>query len=277
MYTLKTLLNKGIEILNNQNIENADIDAWYLLEFFLGIDRTYYILNKEEKVSEEKAFIYLKSINKRATHYPLQYITNTQDFMGYSFKVNENVLIPRQDTETLIEEILNTVNNVNTVLDMCTGSGCIAISLYKLLNPNKVVAVDISKKALEVAIENARILNANVEFINSDLFENLSNQKFDLIVSNPPYIETRVIDTLMEEVKNYEPLIALDGKQDGLYFYRKIIKQAKYYLNENGYLFFEIGFNQGDEIKNLFVTEGFKNIVIKKDLAGLDRIAYANI
>ena len=192
--------------------------------------------------------------------------------MGLDFKVTENTLIPRGDTENIVEEVIATIENsgYNTVLDMCTGTGAIAISVAHYTKA-KVTASDISKKALEVARENAQNLNADVNFIESDLFENI-NEKFDVIVSNPPYIESEVIPTLMEQVKDYEPMLALDGGKDGLDFYRNIINQAKNYINPNGCIVFEIGYNQGGQVKSLLENAGFVNINVKQDLAGLDRL-----
>lgn len=189
------------------------------------------------------------------------------------------MLIPRQDTEILVETVLEDLEPNMRVLDVCTGSGCILISLLKMLQDGrgqdtvKGVGVDISKEALEVAEKNARKHNTEAVFLQSDLFENVEGM-YDIIVSNPPYIKTEEIEKLEDEVKLYDPMLALDGKEDGLYFYRKIIKESRKYLKKNGKLYFEIGHTQGEEVKTLMEEEGFSDVRVKKDLAGLDRVVY---
>mgnify|MGYP000249109924 CR=1 FL=1 len=215
---------------------------------------------------------YELAIKKRAEHIPLQYIVGETEFMGLKFKVNSNVLIPRQDTETLVEEALKTVKPGMKVLDMCTGSGCIIISILHNVEGVKGYAVDISKQAVNVAKENAKLNEVPVLFERSDLFE-MVTEKFDVIVSNPPYIPTDVIPQLMPEVQVFEPIEALDGKEDGLYFYRKIVEQSKDYLNCGGSLMFEIGYDQGKDVSKMMTDAGFSNVCVKKDLAGNDRVA----
>lgn len=191
--------------------------------------------------------------------------------MGYPFYVDEHVLIPRQDTETLAEEALKVLKPGMQVLDLCTGSGCILISLMKMCEGLYGTGSDISEEALEVARKNACRLEVNATFIRSSLFEHISG-RYDLIVSNPPYIRTSVIQELQEEVRLHDPFIALDGKEDGLYFYREIIKAGGGYLKPGGYLMFEIGYDQGTEVASLMEKHGYRNIMVKKDLAGLDRV-----
>ena len=222
--------------------------------------------------SEEMAKI-IAAVEKRLKHIPLAYIFGKTEFYGYDFIVNENVLIPRLDTEILIEKVVEEIKSRDkevSVLDIGTGSGAIAITISKETSA-KVFAVDISKNALEIAKKNAEINNADVEFIYSDLFSNISNLKLDIIVSNPPYIETNVIETLEDEVKLNEPILALDGGEDGLEFYRRIVNEAPKHLNVRGKLFFEIGYNQGEAVSSL-MNEKFKNVCVIKDYLGNDRI-----
>lgn len=275
MNTLRDCIKYGTTVLEQVNILNASGEAWYLLEHLLAIDKVYYLMHLEEAISEEKWDAYKQLLDRRASHYPLQYITGQQEFMGHTFIVNEHVLIPRQDTETLVEDIINQVKQPNSLLDMCTGSGCIAISLALALHPSVAVGVDISSEALLVAKENGKRLGGQVEFIESDLFANVTGT-YDLIVSNPPYIATDICQTLMPEVREHEPMLALDGAEDGLFFYEKIIDQARDYLNEDGWLFFEIGYDQGDKIFAILEQyEEYSNIKLKQDLAGLNRIIQA--
>lgn len=270
MSTYKELLISAQKILNDNGIIDANLDAWYLLAHVFGMSRSDFFLHEQEEGSEDKASVYNKLVQMRARHIPLQYITGTQEFMGLEFEVNENVLIPRQDTEVLVEEVLNVCEN-KSILDLCTGSGCIIISLAKLGNINKAVGTDISKKALNVANRNAKKLNVDVTFINSDLFEELDG-KYDIIVSNPPYIESAELLSLMPEVQDHEPKLALDGGADGLLIYQRIIKDLSKFLNPGGYVYFEIGYNQGKAISEMLKEAGFTDVYIKKDLSGLDRV-----
>lgn len=276
MITLEQLLQHGVKVLEAAGIEEASIDAWYLLEYILHIDKVYYLLHKTETIEVQIEDSYETVLRKRANRVPLQHITNRQEFMGYSFYVNENVLIPRQDTEILVERVLSDSkkeSEIKSILDVCTGSGCIIISLAKEMKLEKATAVDISKEALEVARKNCEQLEVLVELKQSDLFEAVTGT-YDVIVSNPPYIQTKVIDTLMPEVKDHEPILALDGKEDGLYFYRKIINESKNHLNNKGKLYFEIGCDQGESVKELMEQAGYRDIKVEQDLTGLDRVVY---
>ncbi len=275
--TLKELYNTGTDILKNASIQESSLDAWYLLEYVTGITRARYFVDSQQTVPQNHQKQYLQLIQKRAEHIPLQHLTGVQEFMGLEFHVNEHVLIPRQDTEILVEtalEKLKEISNPVNLLDMCTGSGCILLSiLYYMKNKKQITGtgVDISDKALEVARENAKLLGLSVDFLQSDLFDKITD-KYSMIVSNPPYIRSDVIKTLQEEVREHDPMLALDGMEDGLYFYRKIISESEKYLQTDGYLIFEIGHNQGLDVSNMMKDAGFRDVLIKKDLAGLDRV-----
>ncbi len=270
MSTYRELLQTGREMLTEVGIADADVDAWYLLAHVFGIKRTDFLLRANQTVSEEESNRYLTLVKKRSEHIPLQHITKTQEFMGLEFDVNENVLIPRQDTETLVEEVLKVCED-KKVLDLCTGSGCIIISLAKLGHIKQAVGVDISDKALLVAANNAKKHKVEIEYIHSNLFEQVKGS-YDIIVSNPPYIPTAVISSLMPEVKDHEPMLALDGTDDGLEFYRRIIEASMDFLCKDGQIFFEIGHNQGKDVKELLLKKGFTDVKIKKDLSGHDRV-----
>lgn len=270
MKTLENALLEGKKFLKEKQIADSDIDAWYLLSFLFGLNRAQYLMHSSMFITDEQYYEYMELIKKRGNHIPLQHITGEQEFMGLNFKVSEEVLIPRQDTEILVQEALK-VSNGKNVLDMCTGSGCIIISLEKLGNIKSGIGVDISEAALKIANENNTRLKANVQFLHSNLFDQVQG-KYDMIVSNPPYIPTSDIDSLMEEVKGHEPVIALDGKEDGLYFYRRILQEGIHYIKPNGYIFFEIGYDQGVAVGQLLNENGFHEIRIIKDLAGLDRV-----
>ncbi len=276
----RDLYNQGIDILSSENIPDAKIDARLLLEFACKTDRNALFLKGDMEVDKEKEDMYFSLLERRKQHIPLQHLTGEQEFMGLTFLVNENVLIPRQDTECLVEIVLKHLHDGMRILDMCTGSGCILISLLHYSNDCEGVGVDLSEKALEVARKNSELLSdngitdrINSSFLHSDLFEKVDG-KFDIIVSNPPYIRTEIIDTLMPEVREFEPVMALDGFSDGLYFYRKIVDDAKKYLNRGGQLFFEIGYDQGESVSSLLQDAGYVDIYVEKDLAGLDRVVY---
>lgn len=272
---VRDIINKAQNTLEAAGIADSQVDSWLLAEFVFGITRAKYYANMQMTVDGKSAEKYNELVNQRAGHIPLQHLVGTQEFMGLTFKVNENVLIPRQDTELLVENVADCLGNgERTVLDMCTGSGCIAVSIDRLSKDSKVTAVDISEKALEVAQENNRFNNANVTFIQSDLFTNVTG-RYDIIVSNPPYIRTDEIPKLMEEVKSHEPVMALDGMEDGLYFYKKICNEASDYLNDNGKIFFEIGYDQGDDVSEILRQNRFCNIEVLKDLSGNDRVVIA--
>ncbi len=305
--TLTGLLKKGQNILAQAGIGEAGLDAWLLLEYTTGKSRAYYFAHGEECVTTETADRYLELIGRRAEHIPLQHLTHQAFFMGYEFYVNENVLVPRQDTEILVEAAIECAKSVNTedtekefhILDMCTGSGCILISLLKELPKASGTGVDLSEPALEVARRNAQTLEVNdrAEFVRSNLFsaeyftkdknpdkennikhtEDKNNNgnhiiAYDMIISNPPYIPTAEINGLMDEVRLHDPRMALDGMEDGLYFYKVITEQAGGYLVPGGWLLYEIGCSQGKDVSDLLRKEGFENIEIKQDLAGLDRV-----
>ena len=273
--TLKEAYQYGQEQLKKAQIEDADLDAWYLLEYVTGVSRAMYFLDMARELSQEEETRYLEFIMVRTKHMPLQHITGVQEFMGLEFKVNEHVLVPRQDTEVLVESVLDILEPKMRVLDMCTGSGCILISLLRLCGFSDIcgVGVDISKEALEVARKNAEKLGVDAMFLHSDLFSAVEGQ-YDVIVSNPPYIRTSVREELKEEVKFHDPYIALDGKEDGLYFYRNIVEKSTQYLKKGGKLFFEIGHDQGEDVSTLMREAGFSNVTVKKDLAGLDRVVF---
>lgn len=275
---LKTLLKEGTERLRKAGIEEAPLDAWLLMEYAADITRAAYYMDPDCSLSEEKAARYREAVSRREQRIPLQHITGIQEFMGYPFHVNEHVLIPRQDTETLVECGLDRLEKGMDVLDLCTGSGCIAASLYlagkkkgKVEEDAVFDASDLSKKALETAAENCRELHARIRLIQSDLFENLDGT-YDMILSNPPYIRTGDIDRLETEVRVHDPYIALDGREDGLYFYRRIAKEAGSHLKKGGWLLLEIGHDQKEEVCRLLKESGFSDVTGKKDLAGLDRV-----
>lgn len=272
MPTVKEVLNDTKKRLKEQGIDTYSLDSSLLVSEVTGLTKIQLVTHDRDEVTKEQINRLENLVKERLKNKPMQYILGHCEFMGLDFKVTENTLIPRGDTENIVEEVIATIENsgYNTVLDMCTGTGAIAISVAHYTKA-KVTASDISSKALEVARENAKILNADVNFIESDLFENI-NETFDVLVSNPPYIESEVIPTLMEQVKDYEPMLALDGGKDGLDFYRNIINQAKNYINQNGCIVFEIGYNQGGQVKSLLENAGFVNINVKQDLAGLDRL-----
>lgn len=277
--TLTQLYREGTKSLEDAGIGDAALDAWYLLEYVTGIGKAMYYVEPNREVSAEDAKRYETYIEERSKHIPLQHITGEQEFMGYPFYVNEHVLIPRQDTEILVEEALKVIRPGMRILDMCTGSGCILFSILKMERERYYVSdlegtgVDISKEALAVAEKNQERLGVDATLMQSDLFENISeNDKYDVIVSNPPYIQTSVIEELEEEVRLHDPYIALDGKKDGLFFYRKITENANKYFKPQGWLLFEIGYDQAESVSKLLEKAGFDQINVKKDLAGLDRV-----
>lgn len=269
--TLQKALYYGKQYLIQKNIDNSHMDAWYLMEYVFHIERSYFFLHQEEEINDEKWLRYKEVLEKRGRHIPLQHITGVQEFMGLDFFVNEHVLIPRQDTEILVEQVQSELKANMQVLDMCTGSGCIVISLLKYAQDITGTGVDISEEALLTARENGLRNEVEAKWLQSDLFEQVRGP-YDIIVSNPPYIPTKVIDELMEEVRYHDPLLALDGKSDGLFFYRRIIREAGHYLKPGGMIFFEIGYEQGEAVSDMMKEHGFRQINIIKDLAGLDRV-----
>lgn len=273
--TIKDALTEAINLLKKSNIENPIQQAKIVLASVLQKGKEYILINENEVLLNEIYNEFIAKIEKLQKGIPLQYITHIQEFMEMDFYVDENVLIPQPDTEILVEEVLSIIEKQESlsVLDMCTGSGAIAVSIAKNTNNCKVYAVDISNTALEVAKKNAirNEVDEKIEFINSNMFEKLDiNKKFDIIVSNPPYIETDTIKQLDIQVQN-EPKIALDGGFDGLDFYRNILANSKKYLKENGTIAMEIGYNQGESVIDLFKTQ-YENVYCKKDLAGNDRV-----
>lgn len=286
--TIKEACREGERRLRAAGIEEAALDAWYLLEFVTGISKAVYFADSSRLMDEEQEKTYFSLIDKRKTRIPLQHLTGVQEFMGLEFRVNEHVLIPRQDTETLVEAALDYLNkkpwnqdnseNVafqeQRILDMCTGSGCILLSLMRLAqNPETIrgIGADLSGEALKVAETNAGHLGVAADFVQTDLFEKIEG-KFHMIISNPPYIRTDEIEMLETEVKNHDPRMALDGKEDGLYFYRKIVDESRRHLVKSGILLFEIGCSQGKDVSRMMKLAGFTDVAVKKDLAGLDRV-----
>lgn len=282
--TLDLLLAEGVKVLAEAGIEEATLDARYLLFEVFHTDMTHFLLDRGRVISEDDQVLeqvkqYRLMIEKRSQRIPLQHITGSREFMGLEFYVNEHVLIPRQDTETLVELILKDYKGRNPViLDMCTGSGCIAISLSKIGGFDDVTAVDLSKEALKVAKRNADVLlgPGRITLIESDLFQAIElKSRFDIIVSNPPYIPTEIIKELQPEVRNFEPMLALDGREDGLFFYRQLVSEGRRFLNPGGSIYFEIGYDQAESVSALLEDAGFAEIRVVKDAAGLDRVVCA--
>lgn len=276
--TYRECYEQGCRTLQAAGIEEAALDARLLLEAVCGTDRNDLLVHGEQPVSPEAEEKYLNWIRQRAEHIPLQQLTGEQDFMGLTFSVNEHVLIPRQDTEILVEEVLKELHDGMRVLDMCTGSGCILLSLLHYSNDCEGLGVDLSAEALEVAGRNVlKVLTPekaeHAHFLQSDLFEKVEG-KFEIIVSNPPYIASAEVEKLMPEVRDHEPRMALDGTEDGLYFYRRIIEEAGKHLVSSGMLFFEIGYDQGQAVSELMRTEGYCDVQVVQDYAGLDRVVF---
>lgn len=269
--TLREAWNFGKKRLTAAEVPDADLDAWYLLEWCTGVSRSHYLAYPDEIISHDQEEQYRASLVKRERRIPLQQITGEQEFMGLSFYVNEHVLIPRQDTEILVEETARFLKDGMQFLDLCTGSGCILLSLLHLKPGVEGTGVDLSPEALKVAEKNRERLGAKAALIQSDLFDKIEGA-FDVIVSNPPYIKRAEIETLMDEVRLHEPYMALDGHEDGLYFYRKIAEEAPKYLRAGGGLFLEIGCDQGACVAELLRQQGFADVKVVKDLAGLDRV-----
>lgn len=269
--TYQKALKQGEAFLREHGIDDAVTDSWLLLAMACRIDRNFYYLHMQKELPGEQKEAYEAALKKRAEHIPLQHITGEQEFMGLPFLVNADVLIPRQDTEILVEEALKKAKPGMRVLDLCTGSGCIIVSLLKIRSHLLGVASDLSAAALCVAKKNAGRNGVSPVFVQGDLFEPVKGT-FDLIVSNPPYIPTAEIEKLMPEVREHEPLLALDGKEDGLVFYKRIIEEGYPYLKPGGFLMFEIGCDQGKEVSARMEQAGYQNVKTVKDLAGLDRV-----
>ena len=266
--------DKYVKLLEEKNFKDAKSDILLLIYEIFDFDFSKWTMYKYDEIEDISKLDKLNEyVKKRLGHMPIQYILNKAYFCGLPFYVNENVLIPRFDTEVLVEEVLkiSKKDKSKRILDICTGSGAIAIALKKLGGFERVDALDISDKALEVAKRNANDLDSDINFLKSDMFSSLTcENKYDIIVSNPPYIQSDAVDTLESEVKDFEPRLALDGDVDGMKFYKIIAKNYENYLADNGVLALEIGYDEADDIRSLF--EG-KNVVIKKDLANLDRVA----
>lgn len=269
--TYREAVEFGTKCLTDAGVPDAALDAWYLLQMVCRIERSYYYVHGEEDITQDAQKENEIAVQKRAEHIPLQYIIGEQEFMGLRFKVNSNVLIPRQDTETLVEQVLKIVKPGMKVLDLCTGSGCVLISVLKNAPELTGMGSDISKTALLVAKENAKLHEVDAEWVRSDLFDNIT-ETFDVIMANPPYIPTGEILSLMPEVRDFEPENALDGGADGLDFYRKIAGQVKDYLNPGGYVYMEIGYDQGEAVSELMRNAGFTEVEVIKDLARNDRV-----
>lgn len=285
----RLLVKEGEYRLAKAFCMDAKIDAEELYCFLTGMDKVALFLRANEEVDPETEEKYMELIARRAERIPLQHITGTQEFMGNTFKVSPDVLIPRQDTETLVEEAARTIQKKPKekvsfiqklkgvaeweVLDLCCGSGAIGISLAKICSDIKVTASDISSAAIAVASENASKLRAKVKFVEGDMFEPHAGKKFDMIVSNPPYIKTAMISILQEEVKEHEPIGALDGGRDGLDFYRVIVDKAADHLNPGGFLMLEIGHDQGEDLRKMLKDDGrYTPAEVIKDLPGKDRV-----
>lgn len=271
--TYQQLFAYGKKILEEAGIGEHDLDARLLLEFTCKITRSDLLAHGDREATDAQEADFRRLIAKRAERIPLQHLTGTADFMGMTFLVNENVLIPRQDTEILVEEVMRDLHGGSAILDLCTGSGCILISLLHYSNECHGVGCDLSEKALKVARENAAYLipRKDYQFVQGDLFENVEG-KFDVLTSNPPYIPSSVIEGLMPEVRDHEPRMALDGAEDGLLFYRRILAECPPYLNGGAQVFFEIGSDQGVAVSELMKEHGFQEVSVIKDYAGLDRV-----
>ena len=277
--TIREALTKGMIILKSNNIETPKLKARLLLQYILKKDRQYLIVYDNKEIEKKEQWEYFVNIEKIANGVPLQHITHTQEFMKMDFFVNENVLIPRPDTEILVEEVINLAKKIDNpkILDLCTGSGAIAISIAKNVPSAEVLAIDISEKALEVAKKNANNLQSKVKFKKSNLFSNIGKMKFDIIVSNPPYIKKSDIKLLSNEVQK-DPQIALDGGYDGLDFYRKISSQAIDYLKFGSYLCFEIGYDQQEDVTEIIKdSKHYNDTYCKKDLFGNDRVIVTRV
>ena len=274
--TYRQMCHNGAAILADAGITDAEYDSFALLEYITGMDRTAYILNGSKSVPEDITERYDAVIDRRSSHIPLQHITGQAWFYGRSFNVNSDVLVPRQDTEVLVSEALKVINAKDSVLDMCTGSGCIIITLALEKKLGRAVGADISEAALKVASGNREKLGADdVTFVKSNIFSDINvndAELFDVIVSNPPYIATGEIETLTEEVRIHDPYIALDGFEDGLHFYREITQQSLNYIKSGGWLLYEIGCTQAHDVSDIMSEYGYSNIKVIKDLAGLDRV-----
>lgn len=271
--TYREALQHVKAMLKESLIEDAEYDAWYLMEEAAALKRHEFIMSESSVMPQELLKHYISLAKKRCLHVPLQYILGYTEFMGLKVYVDENVLIPRQETELLVEEAGKYSKGLK-ILDMCTGSGCIIISLVKLYGAASSAGADISKEALDMACKNAKEHGVDVDFINSNLFQNIK-ERYDIIISNPPYIKSSIIEGLMPEVRNYEPKAALDGGADGLWFYREIAKNAPKHLTPHGRILLEIGHDQAESVSSLLNLNDFTDISVKKDYSGNERIISA--
>ena len=279
--TIKQAITKGMIMLKSNNVESPKLKARLLLQYVLDKPRQYIIVYDNKEIDKQQQWQYFVNIEKLTKGIPLQHITHRQEFMKMDFFVDENVLIPRSDTEILVEEVIKIAQKYNSprILDLCTGSGAIAVSLAKYMQESDITATDISKNALNIAKLNAKSNNVEnkITFIESDLFDKIRKEKYDIIVSNPPYIKKEIINKLQKEVQN-EPKIALDGGYDGLDFYRKIINTSYEYLKYNGYLCLEIGYDQKEEVLQLIENEKkYVDSYCLKDLCQNDRVIVARL
>ena len=273
--TYRKALEEAFRRLQAAGVPEPEIDAWYLLAQAAELSRARYYQIQEEEMPVALRETYVLLANRRAERIPLQHIAGTADFMGFSFRVGPQVLVPRFDTETLVEAVLDFGKKEGrelSLLDMCTGSGCIAVSLMKLGDFQPVTAVDLSPEALALARENAELNDCRIRFLEGDLFQPVTGERFDVLVSNPPYIPTGEIAGLMPEVRDHDPWIALDGKEDGLYFYRRLAQEGKSYLQAGGRVFYEIGYDQGPAVTAILNKEGYQNIRVIPDMAGNARV-----
>lgn len=273
--TYRKALEEAFRRLQAAGVPEPEIDAWYLLAQAAELSRARYYQIQGEEMPVALRETYVLLANRRAERIPLQHIAGTADFMGFSFRVGPQVLVPRFDTETLVEAVLDFGKKEGrelSLLDMCTGSGCIAVSLMKLGDFQPVTAVDLSPEALALARENAELNDCRIRFLEGDLFQPVTGERFDVLVSNPPYIPTGEIAGLMPEVRDHDPWIALDGKEDGLYFYRRLAQEGKSYLQAGGRVFYEIGYDQGPAVTAILNKEGYQNIRVIPDMAGNARV-----
>lgn len=279
--TIKEALNQAVIMLKNENIEQPKNKARMLLQTTLKKSKEYLMIYDTKEITQNEREQYIRNVKRLISGVPLQYITGKQEFMKLNFLVTKDTLIPRQDTEILVEEVIKIAEDIKNavILDLCTGSGAIAVSCAKYINNSKIYASDISIKAIEIAKKNAEFngVKNNIKFIESNLFSKVKDKKFDIIVSNPPYIETDIIKTLSKDVQN-EPRLALDGGKDGLDFYRKIAENANKFLNRKGYLCLEIGYNQKQSVQKILENQKrYVNIYCRKDLCENDRVIVAQI
>ncbi|WP_026477354.1 peptide chain release factor N(5)-glutamine methyltransferase [Alkaliphilus transvaalensis] len=277
------LLKEAIQKLKTIEIETPQLDAEVILCHLLKVERIHLHMYPEKEIPREICQLFWEAVEKRCNFMPVQYIVNQQEFMGMDFYVEEGVLIPRGDTEILVEEVINLYQEYYSpkpvkIVDIGTGSGAITISLAKLIKQSEVISIDISPKALQIAEKNALNLGVQekIQFLEGSLFQPLEGKSYcntlQFIVSNPPYIPRKVVEGLAPQVKDFEPWLALVGGEDGLDFYRQIINEAPMYLEDEGWLAFEIGYDQGEAVSMLMGKRGFKEVKIIKDLAGLDRV-----